>query len=64
MFKTGIVLLFLLPGTAWSQLIVKNSSGNVVLPVNGDAGVTIGTTTHPGALTTHTIMWRFQKQIE
>ena len=41
--------------SAWSQFIVKNTSGNVVMQVDGDANVTIGSTIHPGALTTHTI---------
>jgi hypothetical protein len=47
--------MLLLLGTAWSQLIVKNTTGNTVMQVDADANVTIGSGLHPGALTTHTI---------
>jgi hypothetical protein len=60
-FSRRIIMLKLLPfmllllGTAWSQLTVKNTNGDVVMQVDGDANVTIGSTLYPGALTTHTI---------
>ncbi len=53
---TCLLLMSLcITATAWSQLTVKNSGGNIVMQVDDQARVTIGTTTTPGALTTHTL---------
>jgi hypothetical protein len=39
----------------WGQLTVLNSSGEVMMQVDGQANVTIGSATQTGALTTHTL---------
>ncbi|MBD3384024.1 hypothetical protein GF407_03770 [candidate division KSB1 bacterium] len=50
-----MVLISLLLSTVWSQLIVKNTTGDMMMQVDSDANVTIGSAIHPGALITHTI---------
>ncbi len=49
------MFLIVLSVSAWSQLSVKNHSGEEVMTVDDNANVTIGSSLHNGNLTTHTI---------
>ncbi len=58
MNKTIILTLALLVLTTagWSQFVIKNNTGDVLLNVDGNANVTIGSTQKTGNLTTDNII--------
>jgi hypothetical protein len=51
-----IIALFLFTGTCWAQLIIKNSSEEVLMQVDGNANVTIGSAQQTGTLTSDNII--------
>jgi hypothetical protein len=56
MIKVYTFFLLLVFSTAvFAQLTIKNSGGDVVMQVDDQANVTIGSATQTGALTTHTL---------